>query len=86
MATASARAAVVAGFQGLAGLDDPGEVRPQAGELSAFTDLGYSTAFACIGLHRWFHTTGDTIERVDAGLLMPVVRAHQASIARLVAG
>jgi hypothetical protein len=85
MATDKARAAVVAGFAGLAGLDDPGIVRAQAGELSTFTDKGFDTAFACIGQHRWFHTTEDTIERVDARLLLPVVRAHQETLRRLVA-
>ncbi len=85
MATDKARAAVAAGFAGLTGLDNPGVVRPQAGELSTFTDKGFDTAFACIGQHRWFHTTGDTIERVDARLLLPVVRAHQETLRRLVA-
>jgi hypothetical protein len=85
MATDKARAAVSAGFAGLTGLDTPGVVRPQAGELSTFTDKGFDTAFACIGQHRWFHTTGDTIERVDARLLLPVVRAHQETLRRLVA-
>jgi hypothetical protein len=84
MATDKARAAVVAGFAGIERLDNPGVVRPQAGELSTFTDRGYDTAFACIGQHRWFHTTGDTIERVDARLLLPVVRAHQATIRHIV--
>ena len=84
MATDKARAAVMAGFAGLAGLDSPGVVRPQAGELSTFTDRGFDTAFACIGQHRWFHTTGDTLERVDARLLLPVVRAHQETLRRLV--
>ena len=84
MATDKARAAVVAGFAGLSGLEEPGAVRPQAGELSTFTDMGYEKAFACIGLHRWFHTTGDTIERVDARLLAPVVRAHQETMRRLI--
>jgi hypothetical protein len=84
MSTAAARDAVVAGFAGLAGLDEPGLVRPQAGELSTFTDLGYEKAFACIGQHRWFHTVGDTLDCVDAGLLLPVVRAHQDTIRRLV--
>lgn len=85
MATDKARAAVAAGFAGLTGLDNPGVVRPQAGELSTFTDRGFDTAFACIGQHRWFHTTGDTLERVDARLLLPVVRAHQDTLRRLVA-
>lgn len=84
MATDAARAAVMAGFAGLEGLDDPGIVQPQRGELSTFTDMGFERAFACIGLHRWFHTTGDTIECVDARLLLPMVRAHQATLAQLI--
>lgn len=84
MATDKARAAVVAGFAGLTGLEDPGVVRPQAGELSAFTDRGFDTAFACIGQHRWFHTLGDTLECVDARLLLPVVRAHQTTLRLLI--
>lgn len=85
MATEKARDAVIASFAGLEGLADPGLVQPQAGELSSFTDRGFDKAFACIGQHRWFHTMKDTIECVDAGLLLPVVKAHQATIARLVA-
>jgi hypothetical protein len=84
MATEKARDAVIASFAGLEGLENPGVVQSQAGELSAFTDMGFDKAFACIGQHRWFHTTGDTIDCVDARLLLPVVRAHQATIARLV--
>ena len=85
MATAKARDAVVASFAGLQGLEDPGIVQAQAGELSTFTDMGFDKAFACIGLHRWFHTLGDTIQCVDARLLLPVLRAHQATIAALIA-
>jgi hypothetical protein len=84
MTTEKARDAVIASFAGLEGLEEPGLVRPQAGELSAFTDRGFDKAFACIGLHRWFHTIEDTIECVDARLLAPVVEAHQATITRLV--
>jgi hypothetical protein len=84
MATEKARAAVISGFAGLVGLEEPGAVRPQAGELSTFTDRGFDTAFACIGQHRWFHTMGDTLERVDARLLQPVVRAHQATLRQLI--
>ena len=84
MATAGARAAAVDAFRGLVGLENPAEVRPQAGELSTFTDLGYANALAVIGQLSWFHTTSDTLERVDAGLLAPVVRAHQRAIELLV--
>lgn len=84
MASEAASAAVRAGFAGLEGLAEPGPIRPQAGELSAFTERGYERAFACIGLHRWFHTLGDTIDCVDPALLLPVVRAHQQTIRQLV--
>ena len=82
-ATLAAREAAAQGFQGLSGLETPGRVRPGAGELSAFTDRGYSSAFAVIGVHRWFHTVEDTLDRVDAALVTPVVRAHQRTIERL---
>jgi hypothetical protein len=86
MATDSARAAATEAFRGLAGLEQAVAVRPQAGELSTFTDRGYSRAFAVIGQHAWFHTVEDTIERVDAPLLTPVLRAHQRAIELLAAG
>ena len=59
-------------------------MRPSAGELSSFTDRGYTTAFATIGVHRWFHTVEDTLERVDAGLVLPVVEAHRRTIELIV--
>jgi hypothetical protein len=87
MTTNAARAAARQAFRGLGGsLAEPVAVVRQAGELSTFTDLGYEKAFAVLGVHRWFHTTLDTIERVDARLLTPVVRAHQRAIELLVAG
>ena len=84
MASDAARDAVARGFAGLTGYENPGPVRATAGELSAFTDHGYEKAFACLALHNWFHTIQDTLERVDARLLTPVVRAHQATIEELV--
>jgi hypothetical protein len=84
MTTAVARAAVTEAFQGLTGLAQPVDVRPKAGELSTFTDLGYAKAFAVIGQHAWFHTRLDTLERVDAKLLTPVVRAHQRATELLI--
>jgi len=86
MTTDAARAAVTRAFSGLSGLTSPTPVRAGAGELSAFTDRGYTTAFAVIGVHRWFHTVEDTIERVEASLVTPVVRAHQRAIEILVSG
>jgi hypothetical protein len=86
MSTDLARAAAAEAFRGLPGLERPVGVRPQAGELSTFTDLGYARAFAVIGQHAWFHTVEDTLERVDAALLTPVLRAHQRAIELLVSG
>ncbi len=77
MVTDSARAAATEAFHGLVGLENPGTVRPGAGELSSFTDRGVKTAFAVIGLHRWFHTIKDTIDTTSAELLLPVVKAHR---------
>jgi hypothetical protein len=80
MATAAARAATIEGFRGLVGLEQPGEVVANAGELSSFTDRGFESAFAVIGVHRWFHTLEDTLERVHAPLVTPVVTAHARTI------
>ena len=85
MTTGAARAACLEAFQGISGLAEPVGVRPQAGELSTFTDRGYANAFAAIGVHRWFHTVEDTLERVDARLLRPVVRAHARAVELIVA-
>jgi hypothetical protein len=86
MTTGSVRDAAARAFEGLAGLEEPVAVRPQAGELSAFTDLGFANAFAVLGLHSWFHTVEDTLERCDAALLAPVLRAHQRTIELVVTG
>lgn len=86
MATDAASTAAAQAFRGLAGLEQPAAVRAQAGELSTFTDRGFARAFAVIGQHAWFHTAEDTLERVDAALLTPVLRAHQRALELLVAG
>lgn len=85
MATETARDAAAQRFFGLTGLSEPVPVRPQAGELSTFTDRGYRAAFAVLGIHRWMHTVEDTLERVDARLIVPVLRAHQRTMELLVA-
>ncbi|HEX6999586.1 MAG TPA: M28 family peptidase [Gammaproteobacteria bacterium] len=85
MATEAAREAAATAFAGLSGLAEPAPVRPQAGELSTFSDRGYRAAFAVPGVHRWMHTIQDTLERVDARLVVPVLQAHQRTIELLVA-
>jgi hypothetical protein len=84
MASAAVRDAATRAFAGLSGLEQAGEIRSQAGELSTFTDRGYTKAFAVIGQHRWFHTVGDTLDCVDARLLTPVLQAHQRTIEAVV--
>lgn len=85
MVTEAVRDAAAQAFAGLSGLAEPVAVRPQAGELSTFTGLGFTTAFAVLGLHSWFHTVEDTLDRVDARLVVPVLRAHQRAIELIVA-
>jgi hypothetical protein len=80
MATDNIRAAAVEAFSGLSGLSNPTPVRAGAGELSAFTDRGYTKAFAVIGTHRPFHTVQDTLDCVDARLIVPVLQAHQRTM------
>jgi hypothetical protein len=67
-------------FRGQAGYEDPIEVVGGAGELSSIIDRGYANAFAGLGIHRWCHVADDTIDKVDAGLLLPVVEGHRAVI------
>jgi hypothetical protein len=67
-------------FSGLTGLEQPMSVMKGAGELSDIMAHGYPTAFAVLGVHRWFHTRADGLDKVDARLLAPVVEAHQRLI------
>jgi hypothetical protein len=71
-------------FQGQAGYEDPVEVVGGAGELSSIIDRGYANGFAGLGVHRWLHVADDTIDKVDAGLLLPVVEGHRAVIEAVV--
>ncbi len=84
MATPNLNAAVYEGFRGIPELERARPVRTNAGELSSFTDRGYERCFAVIGVHRWFHTIEDTLERVDARLVTPVLEAHKRTIERVV--
>lgn len=67
-------------FAGLPGLETPAEVMPGAGELGDIVARGYKNAFAVLGLHRWFHTSEDTLDKTDAKLLLPVYEAHRRMI------
>jgi hypothetical protein len=84
MATSNLTAAVAEGFRGIPELERAQPVRADAGELSVFTDRGYSRCFAVLGLHRWLHTIADTIERVDARLVTPVLEAHKRTVERAI--
>jgi hypothetical protein len=65
-------------FAGLSGYERPIAVVPGAGELGGIVAKGYDKAFAVLGIHRWLHTRLDDLEKVDAGLLLPVVEAHRS--------
>jgi hypothetical protein len=84
MATPNLNEAVAEGFRGITELERARPVRAEAGELSAFTDRGYEKCFAVLGVHRWFHTIEDTIERVDGRLVTPVLEGHKRVIERAV--
>ena len=85
MATTNLNAAVAEGFRGIRELERAQPVRADAGELSVFTDRGYSRCFAVLGLHRWLHTIKDTLECVDARLVTPVLEAHKRTMERAIA-
>ena len=72
-------------FTGITGLERPRKVIDRAGELSGIIQRGYGSAFAVLGVHRWFHTREDTLDKVDASLLTPVVQAHQQTISQILA-
>jgi len=67
-------------FDGLTGLEAPREVVQGAGELSTVIDRGYRSAFAVLGVHSWFHTDKDTIDKTSGELLHPVIEAHKRLI------
>ncbi len=85
LATPNLNAAVAEGFRGIRELERTTPVRAEAGELSAFTDRGYTRCFAVLGTHSWFHTKEDTIERVDGRLVTPVLEAHKRTVERAIA-
>jgi hypothetical protein len=80
MATTNLNAAVAEAFRGIKELETARPVRADAGELSVFTDRGYTKCFAILGLHRWLHTVADTIERCDARLVTPILEGHKRTI------
>ncbi|WP_051003764.1 hypothetical protein [Sphingobium sp. SYK-6] len=84
MSSHSLMADATSAFRGLAGYEQPIEVVGGAGELSSIIDRGYANAFAGLGIHRWCHVADDTIDKVDAALLEPVVEAHRAVIESVV--
>jgi hypothetical protein len=71
-------------FRGVVGYEDPIEVVGGAGELSSIINRGYTRAFAGLGIHRWCHVEDDTLDKVDASLLVPVLEGHRALIEAVV--
>jgi hypothetical protein len=85
MATTNLNNAIAEAFKGINELATARPVRSEAGELSVFTDKGYQKCFAILGLHRWLHTTADTLDKVDARLIVPVLEGHKRTIERAIA-
>jgi hypothetical protein len=71
-------------FKGISGFEQPIFPVKGAGELSGLIDAGYSRIFAGLGVHAWFHTAEDTLDKTDAGLLAPVLMAHMRLLQSLV--
>jgi hypothetical protein len=86
MATTNLNAAVAEGFRGIKELERPQPVRADAGELSVFTDRGYSRCFAVLGLHRWLSHDQRHIGLCGTRrLVTPVLEAHKRTMERGVA-
>ncbi len=85
MASENIVPALAQAFAGITGLERPRKVIAGAGELSGIIQRGYGSAFAVLGVHRWFHTRNDTLDKADASLLTPVVQAHQQAISQILA-
>ena len=64
-------------------IDGPGPawyVGPSSGVGRGSVKASVGKLMCSIGVHRWFHTPLDTLERVDARLVVPVLRAHQRAM------
>ena len=75
---------VTKAFDGISGYERPIPAISGAGELSGIIDLGYEKAFAGLGVHRWCHTPEDSLDKVDARLVLPVLEAHKAVVEQVV--
>ena len=80
MATAALQAGAEAAFDGLPGLESVAPPVLGVSELGEIAAHGHIRAFSALGIHAQFHTPADDARVVDAALLAPVVRAHQALI------
>ena len=84
MASKPLMEAVTKAFDGISGYERPIPAISGAGELSGIIDLGYEKAFAGLGVHRWCHTPEDSLDKVDARLVLPVLDAHKAVVEQAV--
>jgi len=84
MTTAGLLPMAKAAFDGLSGFERPIVPVKGAGELSGIIDAGYARVFGGLGVHPWFHTAEDTLDKTDPGLLLPVLHAHMRFITALV--
>jgi len=75
---------VTKAFNGISGYERPIPAISGAGDLSTIIGLGYEKAFAGLGVHRWCHTPEDSLDKVDARLVLPVLEAHKAVVEQVV--
>jgi len=83
-ATADIVASVRTAFQGVSGLEATyvADRTTAGGELVNVLDAGYTTAIGLYGGHRYFHTQGDDMRCVSAGLVAPVATAFRVAVER----
>jgi hypothetical protein len=69
-------------FQGISGLEATylADKVMAGGELVNVLNAGYGSAIGLYGIHRYFHTRGDDLSCVTAGMVQPVSRAFRVAI------
>jgi hypothetical protein len=83
-ATADHLAPTRAAFQGIGGLEATylADKVMAGGELVNVLGAGYASAIGLYGIHRYFHTRGDDLRCVDAGMVEPLVDAFKIAIGK----
>lgn len=71
-------------FAGLPGLEVPYPAQMGAGgELAEILAAGYPRALGMMGNHRFHHASGDTVDKTEPELVLPVLKAVRSTLFRL---